>query len=117
MEEETLRALEGSITKWDLICQGLGLDRGSYNCPLCQLLPACDCEGCPVAQRSKSTSCGRTPYMKVLLPAGITLPDFILSSEYHDSCFEGDLLIESVENELVYLLECLPEGHPWREQI
>ena len=48
MNQETLKALKGSIVKWEKIVAGKGEDRGSLDCPLCQL-PDNDCdEDCPV---------------------------------------------------------------------
>jgi hypothetical protein len=45
--EETKKALEGSIKKWELIVSGEETDNGTYNCPLCKLFLECE-DGCPV---------------------------------------------------------------------
>lgn len=37
MNSRTLKALKGSIRKWERICNGTGEDRGPRNCPLCEL--------------------------------------------------------------------------------
>ncbi len=60
MKEETLAALNGSIQKWEKIVNGIGVNEGRGNCPLCQLFP--DCYGCPVAQITNSYGCNNSPY-------------------------------------------------------
>lgn len=48
MNRKTLRALKGSIKKWEKIATGKGIDQGSRDCPLCQL-PNNNCDSvCPV---------------------------------------------------------------------
>jgi hypothetical protein len=76
MDEKTLTALQGSISKWEAIVAGTGDDLGTDNCPLC--LEFADkhadvnedeprwasegCFGCPVAEKVGTHSCCRTPY-------------------------------------------------------
>ena len=60
MNASTLKALKGSIRKWELIVAGEGKDNGDKNCDLCRLFYSRDCEGCPVAVNY--TLCGFTPY-------------------------------------------------------
>lgn len=67
MDTRTLRALRGSIAKWEGIVRGKLLDRGTENCPLCKLFNSsihCACPGCPVASASSSPSCYGTPYIR-----------------------------------------------------
>lgn len=60
MNVRTLKALKGSIRKWEKIWKGTGEDLGGYNCPLCQLPGSC--VGCPVYERTGWGSCGKTPF-------------------------------------------------------
>lgn len=66
MDKETLKALKGSITKWNKIIKGTGKDYGVYNCPLCiTFLAATDymkCSPCPIAKKTKKSRCDGTPY-------------------------------------------------------
>lgn len=64
MDARTLKALKGSIRKWERIVQGTGQDDGSGNCPLCRLFIHEDCKGCPVSRASGQSSCLKTPYME-----------------------------------------------------
>lgn len=66
MSPATLKALRGSIKKWERIATGKGIDKGGENCPLCQLfiLPNDSCAGCPIATRTKQSDCHGTPYME-----------------------------------------------------
>ncbi len=58
MNKKTLKALKGSIKKWEKIVGGTGEDEGHKNCPLCK----CGCCRCPVAIKTGSTDCDGTPY-------------------------------------------------------
>lgn len=60
MEKEVLKALKGSIKKWDNIVKGTGGDEGTQNCPLCQLDGFC--KECPVKLSTGRQCCRRTPY-------------------------------------------------------
>ena len=57
-----LKALEGSIEKWEKIVDGTGVDDRDGNCPLCKLYPGC--KPCPVAQTAHFTGCNDTPFIK-----------------------------------------------------
>jgi hypothetical protein len=69
MNEDTLKALQGSIAKWEAIVAGTGAD-GYENCPLCArfntgpLRCARGVELCPVRIASKRFGCDGTPYEK-----------------------------------------------------
>lgn len=79
MDNRTLKALKGSIRKWEAIVAGVGYDRGTANCPLCRLfydqegvIPTDDgpvevgsCAGCPVAEHVGANLCDDTPYYEV----------------------------------------------------
>lgn len=67
MNAETLKALHGSIEKWERIASGEGVDDGTQNCPLCQLFNApvgrnLNCAGCPVLAKTGVAKCDDTPY-------------------------------------------------------
>lgn len=63
MDKRTLKALQGSIRKWEKIVEGTGVDRGSDNCPLCKefTYPVL-CRGCPVQTDMQRGGCIGTPY-------------------------------------------------------
>lgn len=49
MNKETLKALKGSIKKWEKIVDGKITDLGPRNCPLCKLFYKKECNTkCPV---------------------------------------------------------------------
>lgn len=62
MNKATLKALKGSIAKWEKIVAGTGVDDGTDNCPLCKLFYGLGCMGCPVAIKSGRDTCKKTPY-------------------------------------------------------
>lgn len=65
MNAKTLKALKGSIAKWEAIVAGTERDDGPDNCPLCQLFnkhPFGECDGCPVAESVGLSGCDGTPY-------------------------------------------------------
>lgn len=69
MNAKTLKALKGSIRKWQRIVNGTGEDHGPDNCPLCKQFWHYDdytdiisCGGCPVATHTGQYGCKDTPY-------------------------------------------------------
>jgi hypothetical protein len=70
MDAETLKALRGSIAKWQAIVDGTGKDLGAENCPLCWKFnkwyvygtSAGDCDGCPVKERTGENGCRSSPH-------------------------------------------------------
>jgi hypothetical protein len=63
MDAKTLKALKGSIRKWERIIDGKGIEDGNENCPLCKLFYwTVDCRGCPVSKKTKINCCSKTPY-------------------------------------------------------
>lgn len=64
MDAKTLKALEGSIKKWEAIVAGTGIDAGSINCPLCGLFYYNECFGCPVLEKTQQRFCKRSPYVE-----------------------------------------------------
>lgn len=67
MKKTTLRALQGSIEKWQDIVDGWDRDFGADNCPLCQLFLETNriprCHGCPVRKKTKKSLCFGSPYI------------------------------------------------------
>lgn len=61
MNRESLKALRGSIKKWEAVAAGKGYEAARSNCNLCKAHP--DCEGCPVALKVNTDCCSRTPYI------------------------------------------------------
>ena len=62
MKAKTLKALKGSIAKWEGILAGTGEDDGTDSCPLCGLFFYNDCYGCVVSQEAEKQGCAGTPY-------------------------------------------------------
>ena len=81
MDEQTLKALRGSIRKWERVAKGEIRDKGPQNCPLCKLFnnndiegedcvgwgvvikaSTKDCVGCPVMAATGLRYCMGTPY-------------------------------------------------------
>lgn len=115
MNKHILTALEGSICKWDLVCSGIGQDRGWVNCPLCQYFDSDGCtsdngENCPAMLDVEG--CVGTPYEK-----WDNLTDNLDSGILDVPIENRQDAIKLAEEELVHLLSQLPEGHPWRDQI
>lgn len=61
MDKRTLKALKGSIRKWERIVAGTGNDQGRLNCPLCAEFLRYGCVGCPVYEQG-APYCENTPY-------------------------------------------------------
>lgn len=62
MQKETLKALKGSIKKWEDVIAGRIADKGPRNCALCQLFIARGCKDCPIAERTGHKYCYDTPH-------------------------------------------------------
>lgn len=110
MKPEILKALKGSIEKWEAIVAGTGEDKGAKNCPLCRLFLFWDdkvvfpryvnkfyperkvCNGCPVYEATGQPYCDGTPYEKYSEPEN-----------------ENDLP-EHAKEELKFLKSLLPEN-------
>lgn len=98
MDEVTLTALKGSITKWQHIVDGTGRDKGPDNCPLCQIFHSmfrvddepC-CNGCPVAAAVNAAGCEGTPYA-----------DFVRVETEEE-------MIAAAKRELAFLISLLPK--------
>src|ERR1017187_3270088 len=69
MDADTLKALQGSIAKWEGIVAGTLKNAGPDNCPLCQKFfepydAKRTCFGCPVMKKTGHQFCVGTPYRK-----------------------------------------------------
>ena len=104
MTTKTLKALNGTIKKWEKIVAGTGADEGSTNCPLCKFfvdLPFC--YGCPIADFTKESGCFNTPWSKWL------------SHQYNRHDAKTELRVhcptcrELAEEELRFLKSLLPK--------
>ncbi len=63
MSKRMLKALKGSIKKWDKIVKGTGTDGGTKNCSLCTLYNRIDnCGICIVKKKTGMDGCQDTPY-------------------------------------------------------
>ena len=64
MNKKTLKALNGSIKKWEEIVKSTDAeDNGTANCPLCMAFSSCN--DCPVGNLTRnnySSGCQTTPY-------------------------------------------------------
>lgn len=70
MDKATLKALKGSIKKWEGIVEGTGVDNGDENCPLCgkfahrmDFRSGTHCEGCPVKAATGLDGCAGSPWI------------------------------------------------------
>ena len=67
MPPKTLKALKGSIRKWERVVTGKGKDEGYWNCPLCIRFMSegeKGCGDCPVAEKTGETGCEGSPYQE-----------------------------------------------------
>lgn len=109
MNKRTLKALKGSIKKWDDIAERGGVDRGEDNCPLCKAFKDL-CDPCPVKMSTGKYQCRGTPYS-----------DFTECAE--DQSSNSWLEIANAATSPTakkharrmrdYLISLLPEGETW----
>lgn len=95
MSKRMLKALRGSIAKWEKIVAGTGSDMGADNCPLCKTYappPQIHCGACPVAAKTGRGECRGTPYSQFRRASS--------ESERH----------EAAKAELAFLQSLLPAG-------
>ena len=108
MPGATLRALRGSIKKWEAIVAGDGRDLGSANCPLCQLHHKDNCRGCPVAYASRRACCENTPH-EAWVGAAIATGGATAPISHRDPEHRAELT-RLAQAELDFLRSLLPEG-------
>ena len=126
MTNTTFNALVGSIMKWDLICQGVDVDRGTYNCLLCDLFygdwDPKSCKNCPVMLHTKKISCKGTPYdlwsKYTEWKSNITRKNYSFSKDYRIiyNIYKNDAL-EAAEKEVEFLISLLPDNRKARRLI
>jgi len=109
MNKSTLKALKGSIEKWEKIVAGTGLDRGAHNCNLCRrFFKLCSincCIGCPVNTQSGS-GCMGTPFDEWMKYEGL-LPH----NDRGGYDFKGNVKAKNTAHrELKFLKSLLPAG-------
>lgn len=109
MPAYTLKALQQSITKWQEIATGSGIDYGHDNCDLCQLFLEQGCIGCPV-EKAAYRECGQTPYREW---ATLQVPDIKFHRPLGDSYIPGrqamtDKAKEIARRETEFLQSLLP---------
>jgi len=122
MNKRILKALKGSICKWNLICMGVETNRTSSNCPLC--IECRSCWQCPVKEKSEERGCDGTPWeewnRKIYSSTGEMIPfpnrnlPWLIEHTNHEL---SEQLIDLAWDELEFLITLLPEGHPWREML
>ena len=132
MDHKELEALEQAICKYDLICQGVGVNYGSANCSLClrqYVLKQEGCGDCVIKRSTGKESCADTPYYAFVAATAYKghydyafcdlFPILVYDFRYNPGAAEDhiNLILARAEDELVFLLSLLPEGHPWEEQI
>ena len=62
MNNFALKALEGSIKKWERIVARKGVDNETANCPLCDMFYDSSCSNCPVSEKVEAIWCQKTPF-------------------------------------------------------
>ncbi len=63
MKPKTLKALKGSIVKWERILRSpKAHDRGADNCALCEIFLKNDCIKCPVRNATERNECLDSPW-------------------------------------------------------
>lgn len=95
MDAKTLKALKGSIKKWEAIVAGTGIDAGSINCPLCGLFYHNDCLGCPVSEKTQQELCMGSPYDEY-------------SNLWNGECTTDEELRDAAKKELDFLKSLRP---------
>lgn len=105
MEQETIDAVIAAVCKWDLIAQGIGVDNGTDNCPLCIMFfdraPGTGCdEECPVFEVTSQELCNGSPFKYTNLESDYTIPEhhgYITTEEF-----------AAIEDEIEFLISLLP---------
>lgn len=117
MEQTTINAIIGSIKKWDCIAQGVGVDKGTINCPLCKMFfykttLTIRCRKCPVAAKVNVNGCSFTPYSDSRLTIDTTLPDWIKAEAGNYGYINKT--IDCVEKEIEFLISLLPDEQKYK---
>lgn len=128
MHETTIKALEDSVRKWDCIAQGIGIDEGTKNCPLCTMYfdPFTSgftgywrntCNDCPVYKKVNESECRDTPYEAIHLYKLQPLPVWIKSILWATNRVPIRIsnTLYAIEAEIEFLISLLPENHKLKE--
>ena len=112
MNKRTLKALRGSIRKWEHIATGHETDKGSTNCPLCQefMYRNRTCHGCPVSERTSKASCSDTPYDKFQVITYSENRELTGIDDVPSDCVAGPLAQQAAIDEYEFLVSLLPPG-------
>lgn len=111
MDDKTLEALKGSITKWENIVAGTGVDHSVDNCPLCLMFHPDftdgdtddnPCDGCPVKVATGYGYCENSLYEKWLDVTDDIWPRKASTPE----------AIQAAQAELDFLRSLLPKEEP-----
>lgn len=105
MDAETLEALKGSITKWELVLAGKENGNCRSNCPLCTKFYRDGCQGCPVFKSTGREYCSGSPYKDYIRACNASNPN-------------ADALAQAALAELNFLKSLLPvESHVSDEEL
>jgi len=109
MNAKTLKALKGSIRKWEDIIAGTGVDQGVYNCALCSLFywAKKHCVFCPVFIETGKQYCYESPYADWV--AHQRDWHHVPINKYHIICLACHRLAKA---ELAFLKSLLPKEKP-----
>lgn len=104
MDDKKVRLIEKAICgKWHLIAYGLGVSKGSKNCPLCRIYRKYDCAGCPIMLKdAKYYECQNTP-------CRLVTTETLLSASVPD-------MIDAAVRQIDFLCSLLPKGHKWYKE-
>lgn len=86
MDDETLKALQASIVKWEKNAAATDLSDimiSAEDCPLCKLFFKDDCIGCPVNEKADCRWCDGSPYE--LVTYALNWSDFESAVKYSKS--------------------------------
>lgn len=102
---EAIKAIKGSIAKWDLIAHGVIADRKSTNCPLCKEFY---CYECPVYSKTKREQCSNTPYEHIYLTPYKLLPRWVAEMKELKELYLISDTLDAIEGEVEFLISLLP---------
>lgn len=113
MNPKQLRALEKSITHWDLVCQGLEPVTGGEKCECCKQFANWCCFGCPIWEAFEEGCTGLGFYQYTALHD----KEYTIPENWH-LCWAREWYagIEQAELILTRLINLLPTSHKWANQ-
>lgn len=105
---DNISALEMSVEKWQAVVDFMSdghshiSDGSSRTCALCHMYIGSNCEGCPVAKKSRNVGCEDTPYTKFVKAR--------LNGRGHA------VILAAAQRELDFLLDLLKELNGGRNE-